>query len=605
MKNNAIFFFVDSVTWNSIGTNQAKVSPTPFLDSLKKESITTTKLYSHGPYTDAATHSLFTGRDCLDDFGYFFKLNTAPIHHYKAFHDAGYETYDFNYPYYIIGNEVAKYIDHPIWDASFIYGSEWGGIYSYYHEVIKKRPLEEDEYLLLQVRIDVMFESWKRYLIDITTRPETIAIHNEILKTYDAKAALETLVAEEEKFTKNPNVYIDDFIAQGKKHILVNLDSSGIETYIKGDFIDNYIVKKYGKFLNQIARSNFKANIWRNLPSLKRILFGVSKYFRTHNSDNLLFLANYLGSLTTMKLMRKRWKEKGWQNHHSAYTKYQAGLEILKTRKRDKPFYYFIDVDEPHNNIAFFSYDIQDTDEIDEEMLVLKQYVDEVGTNFNGSLIYLLSLRYIDYQIQKFCEGLKELGLWETTTILVTADHGSSYTFNPIHNKRVNNFDDECYHIPMLIHHPGLKGMEITTYQYSKDILPTLLDVLGIEQYKEFKGRSMLHESIPRKYVIGEYMGPGCPDMLKRPIWFSARDEHFIVAYKVGVYQDFDDGELAEVYDLYTDPNAYYNISDKIERSKIDYLLEPLRIRKEEIMKDTTEFMNKLRVKYYGSDKNI
>ena len=67
MKNNVIFFFVDSVTWNSIETNQAKVSPTPFLDSLKKECITTTKLYSHGPYTDEAILSFFTRRDFLGD----------------------------------------------------------------------------------------------------------------------------------------------------------------------------------------------------------------------------------------------------------------------------------------------------------------------------------------------------------------------------------------------------------------------------------------------------------------------------------------------------------------------------------------------------------
>lgn len=595
MNNNVVFFFVDSVTWNSIGTNQAKVSPTPFLDSLRKESITTTKLYSHGPYTDAATHSLLTGRDCLDDFGYYFKLNTAPINHYKAFHDTGYETYDFDYPYYIIGNEVAKYIDHPIWDASFIYGSEWGGIYSYYHDIIKERPLDEDEYLLLKARIDVMFESWKRYLEDITTRPETISIHNEILKSYDAKAALDTLISEEEKFKAAPRVYIDDFIAQGQDHVLVNLDSSGIATYIKGDFIDNYIEKKYGKFLDKIARTNFKVNVWSNLPSLKRLCFGLKKYFKTRNSDNLLFLQNYIGSLTTMKLMRKRWKEKTWQNHHSARVKYEAGLEILKSRKSDKPFYFFIDVDEPHNNIAFFSYDVQNESYIDEEMNMLQQYVDELGTDFKGSLIYLLSLRYIDYQIQKYCEGLKELGLWDTTTILVTADHGSSYTFNPIHNRRVNNFDDECYHIPMLIRHPGLRGQEITTYQYSKDILPTLMDVIGLEPCKEFKGRSMLKETEARKYVIGEYMGPGCPDMLKRPIWFSSRDEKYIVGYKVGVYQDFDDGELAEVYDLTKDPKAYYNINDTVDRSKIDYLLQPLRIRHEEVRRDVNLFIEKLR----------
>jgi hypothetical protein len=108
----------------------------------------------------------------------------------------------------------------------------------------------------------------------------------------------------------------------------------------------------------------------------------------------------------------------------------------------------------------------------------------------------------------------------------------------------------------------------------------------------------MLRQQEDRKFVIGEYMGPGCPDMLKRPIWFSARDEKYIIAYKVGVYQEFDEGELAEVYDLTRDPKAFYNINDKIDRKKIEYLLEPLRLRHIEIRKDTTDFMNRLREKY-------
>ena len=595
MKNNAIWFFVDSVTWNSIGTNQAEVSPTPFLDSLKDKSITASKLYSHGPYTDAATHSLFTGRDCLDDFGYFFKLNTAPIHHYKAFHDAGYETYDFNYPFYIIGDDVAKYIDHSIYSNGFIYGSEWGGIYAYYHDIIKERPLDDDEHLLLKARIAVMFESWKRYLTDALTKPEAMMHHKEILKTYDAKAALDTLVAEEAKFNQAPIAYIDEFIAQGKEHVLVNLDNSGIETYIDNDFIDNYIEKKYGKFLDKIAWNNFRANVWKNMPSLKRVLYGLKRYIKTHNSDNLLFLQNYLGSLTTISLMRKRWKKKGWQNQHTAHTIYHSGLELLKNRKNDKPFYIFFDVEEPHNDIAFFSYDTQDKQVIDEEMAIMQQYVDELSTNFKGNLLYLLSLRYSDYQLQKCCEELKRMGLWDTTTILVVADHGSSYTFNPIHNRRVNCFDDECYHIPMLIHHPGGKGVEITSYQYSKDVLPTFMDVLGLKPCKEFKGRSMLRETEPRPFVTSEYMGPGCPDMLKRKIWFSARDKEFLVAYKVGVYEDFDEGELSEVYDLTRDPEGIYNINDKIDRKRIDYLLQALKKRHFEIKGDVDMFMSKLR----------
>ena len=99
----------------------------------------------------------------------------------------------------------------------------------------------------------------------------------EILKKYDAKSALQVLNEEEKKFKANPIAYIDDFIRQGQDHILVDLDNSGIETYIDNDFIDNYIEKKYGKFLDKIARNNFKANVWKNMPSLKRLFFGMKK----------------------------------------------------------------------------------------------------------------------------------------------------------------------------------------------------------------------------------------------------------------------------------------------------------------------------------------
>ena len=111
----------------------------------------------------------------------------------------------------------------------------------------------------------------------------------------------------------------------------------------------------------------------------------------------------------------------------------------------------------------------------------------------------------------------------------------------------------------------------------------------------------MLRETDHRQYVTGEYMGPGCPDMTKRKIWFSARDDKFIVAYKVGVYEDFDSGELAEVYDLFADPNGFYNINNEIDKKKIEYLLEPLRQRHTEIRKDTDNFLVKLR--YYYQDK--
>ena len=201
---------------------------------------------------------------------------------------------------------------------------------------------------------------------------------------------------------------------------------------------------------------------------------------------------------------------------------------------------------------------------------------------------------YTDYTIKKFCDSLKELGLWDNTSLLFISDHGSSYTFDPIHNRRVNCFDEECYHIPMLIRHPGMKPVEINTYQYSKDVFPTFADVLGIPQSEFFRGRSMLKEIEPRPYIVTEYMGPGCPDISSRRIWFSGRDQNYIVAYKVGIYEDFNDGDLAEVYDLGKDPNGYYNINDKIDKAKIQYLLDAIKVRYEEIKHDTNKFLEDL-----------
>lgn len=594
MKNNAITIFVDSVVWDCIGTTRAKVSPTPFLDSLKKEGLVANKMYSHGPYTDAATRSLLTGRNCLDDFGYFFKLNSSPITHYKLFHDAGYETYDIHYPFYIKGDEISSYIDHRYYLSGFAWGSEWGGLFYYYSDVIKSRKLTEIELKLLTKRTRYMFESWERYLDDATNHLDTMRMHKKILETYDSAEALKVIRKEIESFEEDNETYIYKLLKEGNEHVLAKLDTSSIDTYIDPKYIKNVVEKKYNSFFRKIAWVNFKANFWKNRPTLKRIFWSIRQYFQTKDTSNFLFLQNYILSLTSMFLMKKRWARPHWQNCHSARTDLGTGLEVLKERKSDKPFYMFFHTGEPHNDIAFFSYDIQDENVLDEEMTVLKDYVNALGTDFIGNLVYFLSIRQTDYQIEKFCNGLKELGVWDSTSIMFVSDHGSSYTYYPLHNRRVNCFDDECYHVPFIIRHPGMKPISIDSYQYSKDVFPTFLDVLGIQPSPFFKGSSMLKEQSPRKYIITEYMGPGCPDITQRRIWFSARDEKYIVAYKVGFYEDFDDGELAEVYSLEKDPHGFYNISQQVDRAAIDYLMVPIKERFEEIKKDTTDFLDSL-----------
>ena len=597
MKNNVISLFIDSVMWESVGTTRAKVSPTPFLDSLKKEAVTATRLYSHGPYTDAAKTSLFTGRNCLDDFGYLFRENSSPITDFKLFHDAGYETYCVTYPFWLYGKNMRKYIDHRVYTASFVYASEWNGAFKYYSEISKQRELTDTELLLVTSRFRLFMDAFMWYLEDLSSNEEANMTLHEINKDFDFGAAIKVLKEEREKFDADTEGYIKDFNEKGLEHVITNLDPTHIFSIIDEDFLHE-LVRDHEAFFNKAKKNNAKANWWRELPSLKRLVFGLRRYIKTKNKDHLTFLTNYVLALTPFHVMLKRWDRIRWKTDNSTYSVFQAGLKLIEQRDKesDKPFYMYLYTDGPHNNIAMLTYDVQDEQLLADEIKVLNDWMDKVGTDFTGSLLYFLSLRNVDYQIEKFCDQLKEMGLWDTTTLLVLSDHGSSYTFHPLHNARVICFDDECYHIPVLLRHPGFKGVEVESYQNSKDILPTVCDLVGLEKPKEFVGHSMIDPNRPIKdYVMTEYMGPGCPDMTARRMWLSIRDKDYIVAYKVGIYEPFEEGELAEVYNLKKDPDALYNINYKTKREDIVYLLKPLKERYEEIKKDAYSYLERLK----------
>jgi len=595
--NNVITLMLDSVIWESVGKSRCKVSPTPFLDSLKKESICPSKMFSHGPYTNAATRSLYTGRNTLDDFGYFFQLNTSPVTDFQVFHDVGYETYAITYPYYIIGPGMQKHIDHFYYTTGFEFNSEWGGIYKYYHDLIGDRRLTSEEYALLKCRTDLLFQTWLIFYEDLLSKDEASAMIRQQLVGVDLAKDLCLLQKEYEQFRNSKENYIDDLIERGLDHVLPSINHILIDKSISREYL-NGIHRAHKGFFSKLVKNNIKANICKNAPTAKRFYLAFERYFKYSDKEAFLFLSNYLGSLTSFQLMKKRWGTEKWQNMPSARTQLQfIADDILKNRESDKPFYISMQIEEAHNNIAFFSYDCQDDNQIEEEIRVLKMYLDELGAGFRGNIVYYLALRYIDYAIEEFCNRLKSLGLWDNTTLLITADHGSSYTFYPLHSRRVNCFDEESYHIYSIIRHPGLKGRVIDTYQNSRDILPTLLDVVGIKPSPYFKGHSMLDETRPSlPYTLGEYMGPGCPDMhASKPMWLRAQDENYLIGYKVSVNQVFEDGELAVVFDLKKDPKALYNINFAFDRKKVDYLLAPMKARFLEIKKDTEIFMNKIR----------
>ena len=593
MKLNAITILVDSAVWECVGNTRTAVSATPFLDSLKKESITTTNLYSHAPFTDAATRSLYSGRNTLDDYSFFFKLNSSPSNHFKSFHDNGYETYGIYYPYYMYGKDIQQNIDHSFYSSHFIFMSEWH-TFMWFADIIKKRRLDEKEMKLLCKRMELMLDVWIRFYEDVKAHPEKGEMLSGKIEEFNIDEGLAKLYKIRTEYLADREMFMVQFLKDAGAPFW-DIDKIDFDSLIDNEFIDKEVFGKYDSFFSKAAKNNFKANVWKEKPSLKRIAYAICRLLKTHNIDEVKFIANYLTCLNSFNIMKKQSHIFEWKTESSSYQQMNLAAKVLRERRSDKPFYLSMHVLEPHNYLTCFTFDKQDSSLIAEEIKVLEEYVDAVGTNFTGNLLYFLSMRYVDYCIEKFCKQLEEAGLWDKTALLVVADHGSSYTFHPVHNARVNCFDDECYHIPMLIRVPGMKSKEITHYCNSKDVLPTYLNALGLELSPDFKGHSLLDENhIWPDYVQTEYTGPGCPEVRGRRLWFSVRNKEFMVAYRVAVYEKFEDGELVEVHDLKKDPNCYYNISGKVDKGKIAPLLDVIQRRFQEIVKDSQSFVEKL-----------
>ena len=215
---------------------------------------------------------------------------------------------------------------------------------------------------------------------------------------------------------------------------------------INPDFMDE-IVHDNKSFFVDAKRNNFLANCFSLFPNINDLKTDFKALIKYRSLKAMTFLRKYKQALCQITGMQKRWHQPEWQVTCTSHTILSGGMKVIKERGlgRDKPFYMSLITEDPHSYLAMFAYDIQNKQEINDEIRVLRDYVSQLGINFKGSLLYLLSLRYVDYEIEKFCNELKSIGLWDNTTLMIVSDHGSSFTDYPLRPHAVNCFDDECY----------------------------------------------------------------------------------------------------------------------------------------------------------------
>ncbi|MCA9638690.1 MAG: sulfatase, partial [Myxococcales bacterium] len=104
---------------------------------------------------------------------------------------------------------------------------------------------------------------------------------------------------------------------------------------------------------------------------------------------------------------------------------------------------------------------------------------------------YRASLRWLDSQMGALIGVINELGLGEKTLIVFTSDHGEGLGDHGTANHGPTIFDPEI-RIPLVIHVPGREGAEIDATVGNIDVLPTIVDLLGLPLDPTHRGQSLV-----------------------------------------------------------------------------------------------------------------
>jgi arylsulfatase A-like enzyme len=105
--------------------------------------------------------------------------------------------------------------------------------------------------------------------------------------------------------------------------------------------------------------------------------------------------------------------------------------------------------------------------------------------------LYDAGIRWVDAQVARLVDTLRELGLWENCVTALTADHGEEFLDHGGRYHPPSNVAEELVRVPLLLRAPGLAQTGKVAAPFSLlHLAPTLLDLADAPIPGSFRGRS-------------------------------------------------------------------------------------------------------------------
>jgi arylsulfatase A-like enzyme/Flp pilus assembly protein TadD len=169
------------------------------------------------------------------------------------------------------------------------------------------------------------------------------------------------------------------------------------------------------------------------------------------------------------------------------------------------------------------------------------------------SNLYDGEIAFADAQVGRLLHYLKEKGLYQKSLIVLSGDHGEGLGE---HGERTHGFFiyNSTLHVPLLIHLPRAPGVrEISAPISTVDIMPTVLEILGIPAPSQVQGKSLLPRISGKKqeetpYLYAETFLPRLHFDWSELRGVESDRFHFILAPR------------PELYDLSKDPQELHNL---------------------------------------------
>jgi arylsulfatase A-like enzyme len=106
---------------------------------------------------------------------------------------------------------------------------------------------------------------------------------------------------------------------------------------------------------------------------------------------------------------------------------------------------------------------------------------------------YAREVAYIDAELGRAIDALKQAGLWEDSVVIFTSDHGEGLGQHGL-KQHIDQLYDSLLRVPLIVSAPGRlpAGTVVDVPVQHMDVLPTVLDLLELPLDRPLRGRSLV-----------------------------------------------------------------------------------------------------------------